>query len=49
MRKRGLARGVQPIPPPRILGLDRELFLWIVAVIALVIIGIVLDMFWGNL
>lgn len=35
--------------PRRILGMDRELAMWVLVIVAMIILGIVLDFFWGNL
>lgn len=33
----------------RILGLDRDVWFWVFVAVAMIILGIVLDVFWGSL
>lgn len=40
---------MKPVEGRRILGLDRDAALWVLAIVALVLAGILLDMLWGSL
>ncbi len=35
--------------PRKFLGLDRELAMWILVIAAMIVLGIILDFYWGNL
>ncbi len=34
---------------PRILGVDRDVAFWVLAIVLLIVLGIALDLLWGSL
>lgn len=44
-----MLRAVAATERRRILGMDRDVAFWVLAIVILIVIGVVLDLLWGNL
>ena len=44
-----MGRPVAATERKRILGVDRDVAFWVLAIVILIVVGVLLDLFWGNL